>query len=71
MPQGTPIYAPADGYVVFVREPRSEEYAYVALKHVNGYVTIYGHVSEILVRPYEIIKKGQVFAKSGGEFGTL
>ena len=69
-PQGSPIKAPADGYVVFISPPTSSDYAFIALKHANGYVTVYGHISEILVHDLDFIQKGQVFAKSGGEYWT-
>lgn len=70
-PQGTQIEAPADGYVVFIQPPVTSEYAYIALKHASGLVTIYGHVSSILVWEYDFVKKWQVFALSGWEYGTL
>ncbi|MFK7780427.1 MAG: peptidoglycan DD-metalloendopeptidase family protein [Candidatus Gracilibacteria bacterium] len=69
--QGTLIKAPADGYVIFIEEPDSQDYAYVALKHYNGYMTIYGHVSDISVDEFDYVKSGEVFAQTGGEFGTL
>ncbi|MDD5769736.1 MAG: peptidoglycan DD-metalloendopeptidase family protein [Candidatus Gracilibacteria bacterium] len=70
VPQGTDIVAPADGYITYVREPNDEGYAYVVLKHTDGYITVYGHVSEVLFKQYDLVKAGEVFAKSGGEFGT-
>ncbi len=69
-PQWTDIIAPADGYVTFMRAPIDEWYAYVVLKHAGGFVSVYGHVSEILVQPYQFIKAGEVFARSGWELGT-
>jgi len=48
-PQGTQIKAPADGYVVYIQPPDSSDYAYIALKHASGLVTIYGHISSVLV----------------------
>lgn len=69
-PQGTDIVAPADGYVTFVREPNDGWYAYVVLKHADGFVTVYGHVNEVHVQQYDFIKAGTVFARSGWEVGT-
>ncbi|MFZ4461898.1 MAG: murein hydrolase activator EnvC family protein [Patescibacteria group bacterium] len=68
--QGTNIVAPAPGYVYYINEPTQNGYGYVAIKHANGYVTVYGHVSEILAKKFDFIDKGQVFAKSGGAPGT-
>ena len=33
-------------------------------------MTVYGHLSEISVLPYQFVTKGQVIAKSGGAPGT-
>ncbi|MCH5328072.1 MAG: peptidoglycan DD-metalloendopeptidase family protein [Coprobacter sp.] len=38
---------------------------YVLLRHENGLETIYGHLSKILVRPNQIVKKGEVIALGG------
>lgn len=69
-PQGTEIKAPADGYVIYLQPPVNNGYAYVALKHSDELVTLYGHVTEVMVDRYDFVKKGEVFAKSGGEYGT-
>lgn len=69
-PQGTDIKAPADGYVTYLRAPNDEGYAYIALKHASGFVTVYGHINEVLVGKYDFVKKWEVFARSGGEIGT-
>ncbi|MDQ7008738.1 MAG: peptidoglycan DD-metalloendopeptidase family protein [Candidatus Gracilibacteria bacterium] len=69
-PQGTDIKAPADGYVVYVAKPTAKGYSFVALKHANGIITVYGHLSKVLVKEMQIIKQGEVFAKSGGAPGV-
>jgi murein DD-endopeptidase MepM/ murein hydrolase activator NlpD len=69
-PQGTEIKAPANGYVVYVALPLTNDYSYVALKHASGLVTIYGHLSEVKVSENDYVSAGQVFALSGGEYGT-
>ena len=68
--QGTDILAPADGYVTYVLPPSPGGYSYMALKHADGLVTVYGHLSEVLVSKYEFVKRGQLIAKSGGAPGT-
>lgn len=70
IPQGTEITAPADGYVIYLQPPVNSGYAYVALKHSDELVTLYGHVTEVTVGKYDFVKKWEVFAKSGGEYGT-
>jgi murein DD-endopeptidase MepM/ murein hydrolase activator NlpD len=69
-PQGSEIRAPMAGYVYFVNEPTKNGYGYVALKHPNGLMTVYGHVSEIRVKKFEFVEAGAVFALSGGAPGT-
>lgn len=68
--QGTEIVAPADGYVYFVNPPVEGGYGYVALKHTNGFLTVYGHVSEVMAERFQFVKAGEPFAKSGGAPGT-
>lgn len=68
--QGTIITAPADGYVIYLNEPKVWEYSFLALKHADGYVTVYGHLNEINVQAFDYVRKGQIFAKSWGAYGT-
>ncbi len=68
--QSTPIRAPMDGYVLFIEPPTDTGYSFVAIKHAQWFVSVYGHTSEVLVDQYDFIEKWQVFARSGGEYGT-
>jgi len=70
MPQGSDIVAPAAGYVYFIHQPTPGGYGYVALKHANGFVTVYGHISEVLVNKFDFVDAGKLFAKTGGAPGT-
>ncbi len=69
-PQWTDIKAPADGYVTFVKEPTDEWYAYVVLKHADWFISVYGHINEILVKQYDFVNAWDVFARSGWEAWT-
>lgn len=69
--QWSPIYAPADWYVIYIQPPETQDYAYIALKHYNWYITVYGHVSDILVNELDYVKKWEVFAQTWWEFWTL
>lgn len=62
--QWTDIVAPAAWYVYFINAPARWNYSYVALKHADWYVTVYGHLSEVFVKPFEFVKPGQLFAKT-------
>lgn len=68
--QWSDVTAPADGYVYFVLPPVPGGYSYLAIKHRDGYVSVYGHLSEIKVEKYEFVHRGQLIAKSGGAPGT-
>lgn len=70
VPQWTSVLAPMDWYVVYVNKPDSKDYSFVVLKHYDWYITVYWHLSEVLVDEYEYVEAGQIFAKSGWEFGT-
>lgn len=70
VPQWTSIKAPADWYVVFIQPPNSQDYAYIALKHFDWYMTVYWHVSDILVSEYDFVKKWDIFAQTWWEYWT-
>ncbi len=68
--QWTDIKAPADWYVTFIQKPTSGEYSSFALKHSDGYLTVYGHVNEVFINEFDFVRKWQVIWKTGWEFGT-
>ncbi len=65
VPEGTPIKAAEDGVVAYAGSELKIYGNLVLIRHANGYVTAYAHLSEILVKRDEPIKRGQVIAKSG------
>lgn len=67
--QETPIKAPADGVVAIV-SLNGLGYSYLVLEHGDGLQTIYGHISDAVVRQGDHVVAGQVIAHSGGEPGT-
>ncbi len=69
-PQGSPVYAPADGYVYYILPPTPRGYSYMAIKHKNGFVSVYGHLSKIEIEPYQFVRQGELVARSGGAPGT-
>ena len=68
--QWSNIAAPADGYVIYIEEPDSSWYAYIALRHADWFVTVYWHINESLVKKYDFIKAWEIFAKTWGEYWT-
>ncbi|WP_457637784.1 peptidoglycan DD-metalloendopeptidase family protein [Oceanithermus sp.] len=61
---GTPIYATAPGKVVEAGWSNIYGY-YVKLDHGYGYQTLYGHMSKILVKRGQVVKRGEVLGKVG------
>jgi len=69
---GTPIFAPAEGLVVFAgRYPVKQSVGWwrygnlVALRHGERFITLYGHCEEILVRQGETVHQRQQIATVG------
>ncbi len=56
---GTPIYATGDGTVI---DPKGSESGYgnvVVIDHGYGYKSLYGHMSRMIVKPGDKVKRGQ------------
>jgi murein DD-endopeptidase MepM/ murein hydrolase activator NlpD len=68
-PQGSPLYAAADGYVARVKFDGSTAYAYIMIIHNDGISTVYGHVSAVNVEVDQYVVKGQLIGKTGGAPG--
>jgi murein DD-endopeptidase MepM/ murein hydrolase activator NlpD len=67
--QGTPIAAPADGYVARTVDA-GYGYSYIIIIHDNALSTVYGHVSAIYVKADNYVKAGDIIGLSGGMPGT-
>lgn len=68
-PQGTEIKSPALGYVYKVSD-NGNGYSSLIIAHRDNLMTVYGHVSEFLVKEGDLVHKGDVIALSGGTPGT-
>lgn len=62
---GTPVYAAADGVVDMAGHSGGGYGILVVLKHGFGYQTLYAHLSKVLVREGQHVKRGDLIAKSG------
>jgi murein DD-endopeptidase MepM/ murein hydrolase activator NlpD len=62
--KGNPIYATADGTVIQVRTDKIGGKT-VKIKHMFGYVTIYCHMSEFLVKVGQKVKRGDTIGLVG------
>ena len=63
--QWTDVHSVALWYVSYVLEPTEWWYSYLAIKHPDGFVTVYGHMSEISVKKYQWVNAGDILWKSG------
>jgi murein DD-endopeptidase MepM/ murein hydrolase activator NlpD len=62
--KGTPIIAPADGYVKYAG--RHGGYGnFVKISHKYGYETCYGHMNKIYVRNGQFVKRGDKIGEVG------
>ena len=65
IPEGSRVFATADGVVRDVALRNSTQGQTVVIDHGNGYVTYYGHNSSLLVSVGEHVHKGQQVARMG------
>lgn len=65
-PIGTPIYATGDGTISEAKTRGSSGYGkYVEINHGFGYETLYGHMSRIVVRRGQHVKRGDIIGYVG------
>jgi hypothetical protein len=62
---GTEIYATGDGVIVRADADGSGYGNHVRINHGYGYLTLYGHMSKIMVRPGQKVKRGDVIGLVG------
>ncbi len=61
---GEPVLAAKSGRVISATENRGMG-KYVIIRHADSIITIYGHLSEILVRKNDYLRQGQIIGKVG------
>jgi murein DD-endopeptidase MepM/ murein hydrolase activator NlpD len=64
VPEGTPVKAAQDGVVKYAGTA-TRDGNHVLVQHRNGLATTYTHLSELLVKVDDTVKRGQVIARSG------
>ncbi len=62
---GTPVYASADGVIEYAGHTGGGYGNLVELNHGYGYTTAYAHLSKVLVREGQKVKRGDLIARSG------
>ena len=65
VPVSTPIKATADGVVAYVGDGIAALGGLVIVKHGDGWTSVYGHASKLLVQRGQSVKRGQTIALSG------
>jgi murein DD-endopeptidase MepM/ murein hydrolase activator NlpD len=65
VPEDTPVKAADDGVVLYSGNGLKTYGNLLLVRHPNGYVTVYAHSKELLVKVGDEIKRGQIIAKSG------
>jgi murein DD-endopeptidase MepM/ murein hydrolase activator NlpD len=62
---GTPVYVSADGTVEFAGQSGGGYGIMIMVDHGYGYETLYAHLSQVLVKEGQHLKRGDLIAKSG------
>lgn len=62
---GTNVYAAGDGVIRFSGRTAGGYGTVVEIQHGYGYSTLYAHLSQVLVRPGQQVKRGELVAKCG------
>lgn len=65
IPEGTAVFATADGVVKNLSEKNTTHGKAITLDHGNGYETSYSHLLDIRVRKGQKVKRGDIIALSG------
>ena len=63
--RGTPVFAAADGEVIYVGTGVKSYGRLVILRHENNYLSAYGHNEEILVKEGQRVSRGSQIASMG------
>ena len=65
VPEGTAVFATADGVVKSLSEKNSTHGKAITIDHENGYQTAYSHLLDIRVKKGQSVKRGDIIALSG------
>ncbi len=65
VPEGTPVFATADGTVRSVSQSNTGSGLTVTISHSGGYETVYSHLSRSSVRAGERVRRGDIIARTG------
>ncbi len=67
--QRTPVHAARDGVVYHVFD-NLDSISWIMIVHQDGYVTTYQYLNQILVKPWDVVMRGEIIGYSWWEPGT-
>jgi len=67
VPVGTPVYACMDGNVILIAQNQQGYGRNLRIVHNDGYISIYAHLSSMLVQIGDSVISGQQIGLSGGD----
>nr|WP_277968322.1 M23 family metallopeptidase [Sphingomonas echinoides] len=70
VPRGTPVLAAADGVVAYAGGGIPQLGDVIIIRHGEGWATVYGHASKLLVQRGQSVRRGQTIALSGDSGGA-
>ncbi len=70
VPEGTSVKAAEDGVVIYSGNELKGYGNLVLVRHSGGWVTAYGHNSELIVRRGDTVRRGEIIARAGAT-GTV
>jgi murein DD-endopeptidase MepM/ murein hydrolase activator NlpD len=62
---GTKVFATGDGQVRYAGRTQGGYGTVIEISHGYGYSTLYAHLSSVLVRPGQTVRRGELIARSG------
>lgn len=62
---GTSVYASADGVVRYSGRTQGGYGTVIEISHGYGYSTLYAHLSQVMVKPGQTVRRGELIGKSG------
>ena len=68
--QWTPVYAARNGIAYFVADNDEIGINRAMIVHTDGYVTVYQYLNKTVIKPGDIVRRGQLIGYSWGEPGT-
>jgi murein DD-endopeptidase MepM/ murein hydrolase activator NlpD len=62
---GTKVYASGDGQVLYSGRTQGGYGTVIEISHGYGYSSLYAHLSSVLVRPGQTVRRGELIGRSG------